>query len=344
MIARHGRASAALLSALLLSSAGCGPIPDYRTLVEADIHPPDFLGIDTTDARTVVVRFDESVSPIKGAVSVAPEVQVAEVAADGAALRIRLDRDQQIGADYTLEAAVSDGSGNSTTLLTHFYGFNPTVPRLVINEFTTQGSDTHPDSVELFAGEAGNLAGVCLYEGMSDVWDDRYVFPSVAVEAGEYVIVHFKPQGIPQEISETTDRTASGGYDSSPLAFDEWVSGGDGLSGNNGVLSLYSSPGGRLLDAVLYSNRTSTSDTDYGGFGSKTLLDQATALAKAGAWSFAGDRIAPEDAVNPTGSTATRSICRDSHSADTNGRSDWHIVPTSGFTFGVQNSDAVYVP
>jgi hypothetical protein len=37
-------------------------------------------------------------------------------------------------------------------------------------------------------------------------------------------------------------------------------------------------------------------------------------------------------------------MCRSSESADTDAASDWHIVPTSTFSFGTVNSDEVYVP
>ena len=117
---------------------------------------------------------------------------------------------------------------------------------------------------------------------------------------------------------------------------------GKGLSGNNGVLSLYDRPGGKCLDGVLYSNRTSQSDELYRGFGSEETLNRAEELVLAGGWKPAGARVSPEDAVNPEGSTGTRSICRSSGSADTDSAEDWHIVPTRKATFGAENSDEVY--
>jgi hypothetical protein len=71
------------------------------------------------------------------------------------------------------------------------------------------------------------------------------------------------------------------------------------------------------------------------------MVDEITAD---GGWRVSGDRAYPEDAVNPEGSTSTRSICRGSDLVDTNGASDWHIVPTRGASFGEENSDAEHVP
>ena len=322
----------------------CGPIPDYRTLVEVDLHPPQFLGAVAVDPRTVLLRFDEKVIERPATTTIVPETAISSVAADGELLTVCLGSDQAIGTEYAVEVSVEDECRNSTTVLTKFYGFNPDLPRVLINEFITQGSTTHPDLVELWVAERGNTAGMCLYEGVQQNWDDRLILPPIAVEPGDYLLVHFKPQGLPEEVDETERTDISGGLDSSLNAFDLWVRQGGGLSGNNGVLSLYSCPGGRILDAVVYSNRTSESDTNYAGFGSADVYARVCALEAAGAWTFTGEHIAPEDAVNPDPSTATRSIARDSRSGDTDGRSDWHITPTSGSTFGELNGDAVYVP
>jgi len=156
--------------------------------------------------------------------------------------------------------------------------------------------------------------------------------------------VHFRPQGITDEVDELSDPAASGGLDACATAWDFWVHGGDGLPGNNGVVSLYARPGGPVLDGVLYSNRTAAADTLYLGFGSREAMERALELAADGGWVTEGETVRPEDAVNPEGSTATRSLCRDRAGADTDSAPDWHIVPTSGFSFGAENSDEVYQP
>ena len=116
------------------------------------------------------------------------------------------------------------------------------------------------------------------------------------------------------------------------------------MGGNNGAVSVFDRPGGECLDALIYSTRTTGSDELYGGFGSADMKTRAEELAACGAWIAAGSRVTPEDAVNPEGSTATRSLCRSSTSTDTNQSCDWHIVPTRRATFGGANSDEIYVP
>lgn len=330
------------MSLPLWFGASCGPIPDYRALTEVDLHPPQFLGALAPDARTVALQFDEEVSALPASVSVAPAVEVVGVRAHGSELIISLAADQRAGAAYTVEASVEDPGRNSTTVITTFYGFNPSLPELLINEFITQGSGNHPDVVELLVIKGGNTAGICLYEGVAANWDDRKVLPPIEVLPGDFLLVHFKPQGLPEELDETAGPDLSAGLDASPGAYDLWVKGGSGLSGNNGVLSLYSCPNGTILDAVVYSNRTASSDTDYGGFGSRSVWERVQEIERAGQWRTAGEKIIPEDAVNPDDSTSTRSISRSRSRVDTNGPADWHITPTSGASFGSENTDAVY--
>ncbi len=331
-----------LLLAPTLLPTGCGPLEDLREKLEPDLKPPVLLGLR---ARGLSLELDFDEPPVCGPeqVRAVPVLQFSEVLAEANRLCLTCAA-QTAGQRYLLEIQVADARGNLLELAVELYGHNPSMPRLLINEFTTQGSDTHPDVVELFAAGGGDMAGLVLYQGTAASWDDRLVFPAFAVRAGEYLLVHFKPQGLAEELDEPGDPSLSGGLDASPVAYDFWVPGGTGLSGNNGVLSLYDRPGGQLCDGVLYSNRTSASDSLYRGFGSAATLARAEELAREGGWIATEEAIRPEDAVNPDSSTATRSLCRSSSSTDSDSAADWHIVPTRGSTFGTANSDERYVP
>ena len=86
------------------------------------------------------------------------------------------------GMSYVIEAIARDASGNCLNFLSR-------VPRLAINEFTTQGSGKHPDLVEIAVLSSGSLAGVCLQVGSRSDWDARLIFPDVTVKAGDYAVV-----------------------------------------------------------------------------------------------------------------------------------------------------------
>ncbi len=329
-----------LASALMIC---CGPVPDPRSGQQVDLHPPQIQSVCATGSQEVSISFDEEASLVSEKTRITPSLAVRETTGPAKGVLVRVDP-QKPGLEYSLEGEARDSSGNTASFLASFYGFNPNVPRLLINEFITQGTTDHPDMLEIKVLSDGDMGGVVLYQGTPGSFDDRLVFPSFAVRQGEFIVVHFKPSGDGTEVNETRDKAESGGMDACATAFDFWVAGGRGISGNNGVLSVYQRPGGNLIDGVLYSNRNATSDEKYLGFGSANMLARAEELVRDNGWQPAGRRVSPEDAVNPSGSTSTRSLCRSSSSADTDRAGDWHVVPTRKASWGLENCDEVYVP
>ncbi len=322
-------------------SFSCGPIPAIGAIEKADIDPPLFISIKAVSPNEIRIYFDETVNINADAVKIIPETKVVSI--EDNMKEIKLITGFQIpGINYSIQVAAADARGNSNSFIAGFYGFNPDIPEILINEFTTQGTGRHPDIIELKTLSGGNMGGVVLYEGTPSNFRSRIVFPAFIVKKDDFILVHFKPQGISGEADETENKRDSEGYDSSDNAYDFWVKGGKGLSGNNGVLSLFASPGGSILDGILYSNRTSMSDEKYRGFGKRDTLIRAEELAASGGWQSAEEMIRPEDGINPDDSTGTRSICRKSSSGDTDSRNDWHIVPTKKATFGNENSNEIY--
>jgi len=171
-----------------------------------------------------------------------------------------------------------------------------------------------------------------------------YRLPSAEVAAGEYLVIHLARPEEPGWADETgTDRSASGGPDASPEGRDFWYPGSATLVKGSGALALYGSPSSRIMDAFLYTDRTSASDEDYGGFGSAKLKRRAEAVIAFGAWKAEGG-ARPEACASSAGTTETRTICRGSDSADSDSAADWHVVPTKGASFGRANSDERYEP
>jgi hypothetical protein len=333
------RQAAAIATVFL---AACGPLPWPRA-PDLDLRPPVVEGVSATGPQSLEVSFDEEAGLDAGTLRIEPPLEVNDVSPPGRIVTVSVGI-QVPGREYCMEATARDGRGNSTTFLAAFYGFNDRVPRAIVNEFTPRGSTDHPDLLELKVLTDGDMGGLTLYAGTPSNFDVRLVFPSFEVQRGSFIVVHCRPTGDPSEVDETGDVHASGGIDASPTTRDFWLHGSSGLGGNNGVISVYERPGGPILDGLLYSNRTSDSDERYRGFGSSDVLERAEELARDGGWCTAGALVAPEDGINPEGSTATRSICRSSGSLDTDTPADWHIVPTRGWTFGTENSDEEYAP
>ena len=333
---------AVLALVTLCSLAGCGPLSDTRSAA-VDLRPPQVQLVESVDPLHIRICFDESAAVAPEKTRVTPGLAVSSVEGAGAVTVITVTR-QIPGQPYVLETEALDTRGNSCSFLAEFYGFNDSVPVLRINELSPRGSTAHPDLTEIAVLSDGNMGGVVLYNGTPGSYDSRLVFPAFAVRRGSFLVIHWKPSGSAGEVNETTDPAASSGLDVRDTAWDFWMPGSTGLGGNNGVVSLYSRPGGVCLDGVLYSNRTSQSDQRYRGFGSDAMLGRAEETVAAGGWKAAGARVSPEDAVSPEGSTATRSLSRSAASGDTDTAADWHIVPTGKATFGAVNVDDVYKP
>ncbi|RKX84660.1 MAG: hypothetical protein DRP58_06910 [Spirochaetes bacterium] len=329
---------------LLTVINSCAPLEDYRQFTDRDIRPPMFISMGSTNPNTLELQFSEKLLDKPEYLVFDPAMEITDFSVDMEKIQISFAEDLEPGGLYKIEITVCDLSGNSLTLIADFYGYNSNLPDLIINEFTSQGSSTNPDKVELRVLSDGNTAGICIYEGIDTEWKQRKILPSIDVHEDDYIIVHFKPAGTAEEIDETTSKDTSGGLNVHPEAWDLWVEGGSGLSGNNGTITMFTNPRGSLIDGILYSNRTSGSDENYRGFGSTATMNKADRLFESGGWLAEGDLIAPEDALDPEDSTATRSMCRESVYTDINSSMDWHIVPTSTASFGEINSDLIYIP
>lgn len=327
-------------------ATSCVPEPVAAVFAAADLRPPAVASWGPAGGAEVVIVFDEEIeAAVAGFASTpGPGIAATRVGEDGRSVIVTLDGGQSPGTAYAVSGVVSDSSGNLSSFVLPYWGFNPDPPRLVINELITEGTSTHPDALEFFAVQGGNCAGLAFFIGSPESFDVRYLFPALPVAAGDYLILHLKPQGLEAEIDEADDKAASGGIDAHAAAWDLWYRGGDGaLSGKNGALSLCASPRGAIMDVVLYSERTVDSDVKYGGFGTAVLQERVAALVSAGAWS-ASDPPRPEDCARSTGTTSTRSICRGSTSDDSGAGSDWHVAPTKGATLGAVNTDEAYTP
>ena len=333
-----------LVIILLTVISSCGPLEDYRQFTDRDIQPPVFIGMGTLSPNVLELQFSEEISSETEYLFFDPAIDTSTVTVETNKVQILFAQDLEPGSLFKIEISVKDLSGNSLTVISDFYGFNSDLPEIIINEFTCQGSTTNPDKVELRVLSEGNTAGLCIYEGVDTQWNQRKILPPIDVEKNDYIIIHFKPSGIAEEVDETDNKDISGGLNVHPEAWDIWVDGGSGLSGNNGTITLFTNPMGTLLDGLLYSNRTSASDDKYRGFGSTVMMNKADRLFELGGWNTEENLIAPEDAIDPEDSTATRSMCRESLFTNNNNSSDWHIVPTSTASFGEVNSDEVYIP
>lgn len=295
--------------------------PEHRAaivnvFIDKDSDPPVLLSVKSVASSIVRVDFDEPVRVYGN--SFEPFV----ARADGKSVYVTLDSSLQAGVKADLKGRVQDYYGNTTGFSVGVWGYNPNVPSLVINEFTTKRDTRNQDRTELFAKTGGSLAGVTLYCGTPDDYDAKFMFPDVDVKKGDYIVVWWVKDDYPEDRIDGFAAKCS----KTP-------------SDNNGVMVLTDSPspGATILDAVVYSDFGESAD----GFGTAKARDRAMWVVSSGAWEG--------DALDSSYSTATRSMSRripNSSGAvlDTDSCGDWYITSSGGATFGAANTSEPYSP
>ncbi len=315
---------------LILQLTGCTPLETYQKIVATDCEPPIITHAISVDATSIALYCSEPVTAVKDSFFIHPTRTIESIEVHNKIVTIHTDEPLIPGGIYYIDGMMEDSAHNHVLMNMEVFGWNPSPPRLLINEFTTKGSKRHPDTIELIVLSDGNIAGMCLYDGIHTSYRQRCIFPSFEVTTGDYVVIHCtdSPQvceNLRPEQQFTMDTPS-------------------GLSANNGVISLYTTPYGECIDAVIYSNRTHESDESYQGFGNTINLLRASYIWESGQWgSLTGDiELSPEDALRSESMTATRSICRMYPPVDTDSAADWHIVPTSKASFGRENCNTSY--
>ena len=333
-----------LCLSITVSAVSCKVLfpEDPRNLLSGDLVPPTVVSVLAEGEREIQILFDKPVTAEKKQVSVSGGNEVTGISRDGLALTVHIRDAIPPGERQVLDGIFRDGSHNQLMLITPVYGYNPNPAGLLINEFTTRGNDTHPDRVELLVTSSGNTAGITFFDGVKHDYRQKKVLPAIEVTEGEYLIIHCRSTD-PAALDETEDPSSSQLPGTHDEAWDVFIPDGVGLSSNNGVLSLYDSPEGACMNGVFYSNRTSQSDDQYRGFGSSSMKQRTMALCSEGGWDACPQKVKPEDGIESTYSTATRSMSRIEGSS-TDSRNDWIVVPTRGATFGYENNQNQYHP
>lgn len=326
-------ARAAALAALSLSLLSCpeGSRAAFDPLPTSDLRPPALLEAGPTGSRRFLIRFDEAISPLEGSFAVEPaEAGPLRAEASGAELALDFPADMRPGLDYRLAGEVEDEVGNSTRFALAFVGWNERPPRLRLSEAqTAKNSSTtnpHRDFLELECESAGNLGGVEL-AWASSLKAYRYRFPAAEVGAGDFVVLHLAPAGLPEELDETgVALDLSGGADATATGRDFWSMAG-GLPDENGAVALYERPGGELVSALFYADEAKT-----GPVGSSKLGSLLAEIGEAGRWPLSGT-AAWEDAFGWKPS-ASRSICLDA------GTGLWYLGASGSQSPGAANAPA----
>ena len=303
----------AVLFVVLSCSQEPEPIELFNVLAGKDCQAPVLLSVQSESSSIVRLEFDEPVKVFGSSFG------YSKARAEGRFIYVSLPDSLPPGECSTVSGRVKDYAGNTAGFSVSVWGFNPRLPEIVINEFTTKGTAKSPSRTELCVLEDGSLNGMVLYAGIPDDYDTCVVLGDIEVKKDDLVVIWWLeelPDGILKKL---------------PGLWNVCSASSAKPASNNGTIVLCENPsaGAAVLDAVVYSNFSQSHE----GFGTKSALQRAMWVISAGAW--AGE------AVDGTASTATRSVSRRMNASDSDSCSDWYVTVTSGATFGsVNTSDA----
>lgn len=274
---------------------GCSaPGNDQVFLPIGDVRPPVLVAVNQVDSGLLELNFSEDVAIVADSFVFQPNEIQMNPSVEGKRIQVAFSPRLDPGTFCTLSGEAEDWAGNRLKFLISFSGYNEHPARLRLNEIqlgkNSSASNPHRDYIEFLVLESGNLGGITV-EWASSVKTYRYQFPAVDVRAGECVVLHCAPEGIPVERDETgSDCGLSGGIDASLNGRDFWTSVG-GLPDSTGVIAVRLREKDLVCDGLFYA------DTDKAGaLESKAFGGLPRLLADANIWPFAGTAPAWEDA------------------------------------------------
>ena len=349
---------------LAVAPISCKVSEEGIQLLTGDFSVPHIESMDVPDGKTVTLYFDKSVR--SATASLSESTSLSEPAAfehqnmtiapvtityqnENKTILFSLAEETSVGALYTLTGTVTDNSGNTLTFSIPFTGYNTHVPQLVLSEVRNAYSTTTDKTtgtkkykcefIELYALTAGNLAGIELLNA-SDGEEKKFLFPSVEVAAGEYIVVHLRKMEAGCIDETGTDLTLSTATDSCPTARDFWADNTKARLASSDIIMVRNSNSGALLDVLLFANSSlSAWDTSYATY--------ISAIEASGIWvdgtgesSCAPSSAVVSDAI--TSSAATRTLSRkdvpllpatssaENSSLITNAAQQWIITANKG--------------
>jgi hypothetical protein len=307
-----------------------------QVLVSTKAESPVFTSCKALSPTELQFRFSTPVTVVS--LNFDRTVDVTAIESDDSSGKVVVFLNQALpeGVPVIADILVKDARGHTLNVLVPFTSRNTNVPSIQLTELRTEYSKPKVEFVEFKAISAGNLGALRLFIASNGIEEPVFIFPSVEVRAGEYIVVHLR--SIEEGLLNETDasRTTSSGTEASPDARDFWVPGAVKLLRKTDAVLLMDQDD-KILDAVLLSD---SADTAW----AKSNLTDAAALLKAkSAWKGADDLLLPTDAVFTSSSTLTRTISRNETLADSNSAADWYITATSSATPGSPNSDKRYI-
>jgi hypothetical protein len=289
---------------------------------------PVFLNFKTLPGNEVVFRFSGPVSFVS--LDLNPKLGF-KVIEEGSEVKIKLMENPEPGLPVEADLLVEDEYENIVGKQVSFRTRNNHVPEMKINELRTEYDKPKAEFIEFKMLTDGNLGALRVFAEGNNKAPQIYEFKPVEVKEGEYVVLHLRTLEDSYKDEYGEDLNESGGTDSSATARDLWIAGSTELLRKTDVVYVLDQDD-NVLDAVMIAETPSPS------WNKPYFAEVAEFLFSRNAWkSPAGTVCSPEDAVNSSGTTATKSISRDEAVENNYTKAGWYVTKTSGATPGLPN-------
>ncbi len=354
---------------LVLSCGSCTFTSEGVSILTGDYTATTLEHFTLTSENTAIITFSKSVAfpsleyyvldnPVNNNTKQALDVQennahyvgvvnVRDIQSfDNESYRYELSFSQNTILDkqYILSGIVKDVYDSTLSFTIGFNGFNARVPKMIFSEVSTEYSNPKTEFVEFYILEDGNLSGIML-QSASDGSDADYVFPSVEVKRGEYVVLHMRTveEGAVNETGSNVSMSVS--VQSSIEGRDLWIEGKETRLSKNDVLLLRERLNGDLLDALCYVDGVKEI------WPKDVMLEYIKEATDANLWK---GELDVGEACNVENITATRTLSRQNIEeiqsnfdlgsiTFVNSKKDWIIVARSNLTPGRKNSSNPHI-
>jgi len=261
-----------------------------------------------------------------------PELQIDSVE-EGSTVRIKLTGNQEPGRLIKADIIAQDEKRNSINVLVSIRTRNDRMPQLVINEVCTEYANVtagkKAEFIEFKMKSAGNLGGmrVVIHGNTNAAKETVYEFSPVEVRKDDYIVLHMRTYDEASRNEYGSNLSESGGMNSSPSARDFWIPGTDKRIHKTSIIYVLDQDDNVLSALILSENADDVLAKEY-------LTNAAAFLSEKGAWT--------SGAFITSGTTNTRTICRDETKENTKTAADWYITATSSATPGGPNNPKRY--
>jgi len=270
-------------------------------------------------------------------ISLLPGISINSVES-GSTVKVKLTESPQPGSIITADLLAEDENNNSLNVIVNLRSRNNRMPELAINELCTEYSNPKTEYIEFLMKSDGNLGAmrVVIMGNTNASKQTIYEFKPMEVKKDEYVVLHLRT--VEDDcVDEYAGMDESGGRNATSTARDFWIPGNTKRVHKEATVVYVLDQDDMVLASVIISNSTdSWWSKDY-------LAEAANLLYNQGSWKSAeGKAPGPIDAVRSTGTTNTRTICRDETALNPNNATSWYVTVTSGATAGRPNNTKRY--